>query len=72
MSLPVKIPPSQFHKWDKQISRFIWKGKKPRMRYSTLTTCKEKGGMSLPHLKDYYLAAQMKTIILWCDMQLCS
>lgn len=27
--LPVKIPDTQFRAWDKQISRFIWDGKKP-------------------------------------------
>ena len=67
MSLPVKIPTSQFHEWDKQISRFIWKGKKPRVKYSTLTISKEKGGMSLPNLRDYYYSPQLKTVILWCD-----
>ena len=67
MSLPVKIPTSQFHEWDKQISRFIWKGKKQRVKYSTLTISKEKGGMSLPNLRDYYYSPQLKTVILWCD-----
>ena len=67
MSLPVKIPIKQFHDWDKLISRFIWMGKKPRIKYSTLKTSKERGGMSLPNLWDYYLAAQIKTIVISSD-----
>ena len=34
MSLLVKFPTSQFQEWDKQISRFIWNGKKPRIKFS--------------------------------------
>lgn len=67
MSLTVKIHHYQFHEWDKQVSRFIWKGEKPRAKYSTLMTRKEKGSVSLQNLYDYYLAANLKTIIQWCD-----
>lgn len=28
---------------------------------------KDKGGWSLPSLKDYYTAAQIKTVVNWCD-----
>lgn len=67
MLLRVKVPTSQFKDWDKQISRFIWQGRKPRNKYSTLIISKERGGMSLPNLRDYYYSAQLKTIVLWCD-----
>lgn len=67
ISLPVQVPTNQFHEWVKQISRFIWNGKKPRIKYSTLIISKEGGGMSLPNLRDYYYSAQLKTIVLWCD-----
>ena len=30
-SLPVGVPQTQFNKWDKLISRFIWEGKRPRI-----------------------------------------
>lgn len=29
ISQPITIPDCQFVKWDKEISRFIWKGKNP-------------------------------------------
>lgn len=66
MSLPVKVPTNQFQEWDKQISRFIWNGKKPRIKYSTLTVSRDGGGMSLPNLRDYYYA-QLRIIVGWCD-----
>jgi len=53
-SLPVNIPIQQFIEWDKLFSRFIWKGKKPRIRFKTLQLLKGKGGMALPCLSDYF------------------
>lgn len=35
-SLPVDIPDKQFRIWDKIISRFIWNGKRPRVKFETL------------------------------------
>lgn len=32
-SLPVNIPMQHFLEWDKLFSRFIWKGRKPRIRF---------------------------------------
>ena len=66
-SLPVKISDTQFKAWDKQISRFIWEGKKPRIRYNTLQLPREEGGMALPCLRDFYTAAQLSPLILWCN-----
>ena len=65
-SLPVEIPQTQFVTWDRIISRFIWGGKKPRVRYETLQLPKDKGGMGLPKLKEYFYAAQFRHIICWC------
>ena len=41
-------------------------GKKPRIRYKILQLSKEKGGLDLPILKDYYKAAQLRPLIGWC------
>ncbi len=65
----MEIPHKQFQEWDKHISRFIWKGSKPRTRYKTLQLDRNKGGMSLPNLKDYYYAAQLRPLVCWCDLQ---
>lgn len=66
-ALPVEIPKHQFTIWNKLISRFIWDGKKPRIRYTTLQLSKQKGGMALPNLKDYFYAAQFRPLFLWCN-----
>uniref|UniRef100_A0A669AV81 Reverse transcriptase domain-containing protein n=1 Tax=Oreochromis niloticus TaxID=8128 RepID=A0A669AV81_ORENI len=66
-SLPVHIPDAQFVRWDKLVSRFIWKGVKPRIRFKILQLRKEKGGLALPNLKEYFYAAQLRYIAYWCS-----
>lgn len=66
-SLPVEVPPKQFSEWDKLISRFIWQGKRPRVRYKTLQLRKEMGGMGLPCLRDYYNVAQLRPLVCICS-----
>lgn len=66
-TLPIEIPQSQFNEWDKMLSRYIWQGKRPRVRFKTLQLMKEKGGWALPSLREYYLAAQTRTILCWCN-----
>lgn len=65
-SLPVKIPTKQFIEWDRLISRYLWQGKKPRVRYKTLQLRKESGDMGLPCLQEYYYAAQLRPLICLC------
>jgi len=67
LSLPVDVSKDQFLKWDKCISRFVWGGKRPRICYATLQLLKDRGGMALPNLKEYFLAAQLRQLIYWCD-----
>uniref|UniRef100_A0AAQ5YGG3 Reverse transcriptase domain-containing protein n=1 Tax=Amphiprion ocellaris TaxID=80972 RepID=A0AAQ5YGG3_AMPOC len=66
-TLPIEVPEGQFGEWDKQISRFIWQGKRPRIRFGTLQLKKEQGGLALPCLKYYYYASQLIPLILWCN-----
>lgn len=42
-------------------------GKKPRVKFKVMQLSKDKGGMALPNLKDYYGAAQIRTLGYLCD-----
>lgn len=65
-TLPVEISDKQFSEWDKLLSRYIWQGKKSRIRFQTLQLSKSKGGLALPCLKNYYISAQLRILICWC------
>uniref|UniRef100_A0A3B1K1Q0 Reverse transcriptase domain-containing protein n=1 Tax=Astyanax mexicanus TaxID=7994 RepID=A0A3B1K1Q0_ASTMX len=67
LSLPVEIPLNQFRNWNKYISRFIWGKKRPRVKLSTLHLPRESGGMALPSLRDYYISAQLRPLVCWCN-----
>lgn len=64
-NLPIKVEESQFREWDKWISRFIWQGRKPRIKFSTLQLKKDNGGLALPNMRKYYDAAQLTPLLYW-------
>ena len=66
-NLPIELTNKDFKELDKFISRFLWKGARPRIKYRTLQLPKRKGGLSLPCFKSYYEAAHMKILINLCD-----
>ncbi len=68
-SLPIEIPSKQFNNWNKMISTFIWGKQKPRIRFQTLQLPKDRGGRALPCLEDYYKAAQLRSLVYWCDLK---
>ena len=65
--LPVSIPTATFNSLDKLISRFIWQGRRPRIRFKTLQLTKTEGGLALPNLKYYFWAAQLRPLISWIE-----
>lgn len=67
LSLPTDIPTKQFRKWNKHISLFLWNNKRPRVKFSTLQLPRERGGMVLPSLKDYYVSAQLRPLVCLCN-----
>lgn len=55
--LPITIPNKYFLEWNRLISRYLWQGKKARIKFKTLLLKKkEKWGMGLPSLQDYCAA----------------
>uniref|UniRef100_A0A3P8SZA0 Reverse transcriptase domain-containing protein n=1 Tax=Amphiprion percula TaxID=161767 RepID=A0A3P8SZA0_AMPPE len=63
--LPIDIPKSTFDKLDRLFSKFIWQGRRPRVRLKTLQLPKSHGGLKLPHLRHYFWAAQLRPLTIW-------
>lgn len=63
--IPVDIPKVTFDKLDRLLSKFIWQGKRPRVRLKTLQLSKGDGGLKLPNLRYYFWAAQLKPLTIW-------
>lgn len=63
--LPIFLSKSFIHMLDKMISKFIWAGKNPRVRRTTLQKSKSDGGLALPNLLFYYWAANLQKIHAW-------
>lgn len=58
-----------FKEWKREISRFIWSGKKPRIKHQLLTDQKERGGFALPDLEFYHAAAGLVWIKDWITLK---
>uniref|UniRef100_A0A671TSK6 Reverse transcriptase domain-containing protein n=1 Tax=Sparus aurata TaxID=8175 RepID=A0A671TSK6_SPAAU len=56
---PIFLSKSFIQMLDKMISKFIWAGKNPRARQTTLQRGKSDGGLALPNLLFYYWAANL-------------
>lgn len=61
--LPIAVPRGIFDILDCLISRFIWQGRRPRIRLKTLQLPKSEGGLALPSLRLYFWASQLKPIV---------
>lgn len=56
--LPTVVPKYLFKQLHSAVSRFIWKGKIPRIRLNILQGTPQEGGLKLPNFETYYWAAQ--------------
>lgn len=52
---------------DRLIARYLWQGKKARIKFKTLQLRKDKGGMGLPCLQEYYHVAQLRPLVCLCS-----
>uniref|UniRef100_A0A670J9P8 Reverse transcriptase domain-containing protein n=1 Tax=Podarcis muralis TaxID=64176 RepID=A0A670J9P8_PODMU len=68
-SIPIIKGSRVFKEWQRVLSRFIWQGKKPRIKYKLLTDKKERGGFALPDLGLYYEAVCLCWIKDWVKLK---
>uniref|UniRef100_A0A670IQP0 Reverse transcriptase domain-containing protein n=1 Tax=Podarcis muralis TaxID=64176 RepID=A0A670IQP0_PODMU len=68
-NIPVIKGTKIFKEWQRGISKFIWQGKKPRIKFKLLTDVKERGGFALPDLKLYYEASCLCWLKLWIKLE---
>lgn len=58
-TLPLPLPTSFFDSVNKLFNQFIWNNKKARLRLQLLYLPYERGGLQVPNLRWYYMAAQL-------------
>lgn len=68
-NLPIITNEIPFKKWNKDLSDFIWNGKKPRIKMKLLYDVVERGGVALPNLKLYYQASVITWILDWIRLE---
>uniref|UniRef100_A0A8C5QG33 Reverse transcriptase domain-containing protein n=1 Tax=Leptobrachium leishanense TaxID=445787 RepID=A0A8C5QG33_9ANUR len=64
-TVPVALPGHFFKSFRSEMIKFIWAGRKPRLRISVLCKPKDAGGLALPDLLTYYRAAQLNRLVDW-------
>ena len=62
------MPSEYIAEFNKLISNFIWRGKKSRLKRSVLSLPREKGGLSLPDIKNMIRTVNVK----WLKNFLCN
>ena len=68
-TLPILANEKIFKLWQKDISKFIWQGKKPRIKFKLLQDAKERGGLGLPDFKLYSEACCFLWIREWLTLE---
>lgn len=67
--IPCIPPPNYFEDFNSAVSKFIWNGRQPRLRFSVLQRTKSEGGLALPNFKLYYWAFQIRVMCTWTDSE---
>lgn len=66
-SIPLFLPKSFFRIIDQCIVSFIWNKKPPKIRNVVIQSPKQLGGLASPNFLFYYWAANIRSILFWCE-----
>lgn len=67
-TIPIVNKKEHFKSWQKDLSNFIWGGKKPRVKFKILCDTKDRGGLQLPNLEIYHEVACLTWISNWINL----
>uniref|UniRef100_A0A670K2B4 Reverse transcriptase domain-containing protein n=1 Tax=Podarcis muralis TaxID=64176 RepID=A0A670K2B4_PODMU len=68
-TLPVIKGVKQCKEWQRTLGKFIWQGKRPRIKMKILIDKQERGGFALPELSLYYEAACLLWLKDWIKLE---
>uniref|UniRef100_A0A670JU36 Reverse transcriptase domain-containing protein n=1 Tax=Podarcis muralis TaxID=64176 RepID=A0A670JU36_PODMU len=68
-NIPVIKGITRFNNWQKMLTKFIWQGKRARIKFKYLTDARERGGFAVPNLKLYYEAACLSWLKEWATLR---
>ncbi len=63
--LPLAPPPRYWEKIHSIITRFLWRGRRPKIKLTNLQRKKELGGLSVPNFKLYFHALTLRPLLNW-------
>ena len=65
MMIPLPPPVEYWKRVDKLLRGYIWGGKHPKIRFSTLQRPKTEGGLAFPNFLLYHQSFQLRSIRTW-------
>ncbi len=65
--LPLTPPTGYWQKLDSSLRRYVWNGKLPNIKLSTLQFNKKAGGLACPNFKLHHWAFILKSLSYWLE-----